>query len=110
LEEYTMTIETENEKRPRGKNGDAEESKDPVQVIREGAIAASIWQRQGPSGYAYYDFTLSRSWKSASSGRTGYSKNFFSRNAEELLSVTRKATEWIAEREPQLAEPQSEAA
>ncbi len=26
-----------------------------------GAIAASIWQRQSPSGYAYYDFSLSRS-------------------------------------------------
>lgn len=104
-----MTIELENEKSPLGKKGDSEESKDPVQVIREGAIAASIWQRQGPSGFAYYDFTLSRSWKSVSSGRTGYSKNFFSRNAEELISVTRKATEWIAEREPQLAE-QAEAA
>ena len=105
-----MTIETDNEKRPPGKKNDAEELKDPVQVIREGAIAASIWQRQGPSGYAYYDFTLSRSWKSVSSGRTGYSKNFFSRNSEELISVTRKATEWIAEREPQSADVHAEAA
>ena len=105
-----MTTDIENEKLTRGKKGDAEESKDPVQVIRDGAIAASIWQRQGPSGYAYYDFTLSRSWKSVSSGRTGYSKNFFSRNSEELLSVIHKATEWIAEREPQQAAAQSEAA
>ena len=105
-----MTIETNNEKPSRKQTSEGEESKDPIQVIREGAIAASIWQRQGPSGYAYYDFTLSRSWKSVSSGRTGYSKNFFSRNADELLSVTRKATEWIAEREPQLAEQPAEAA
>ena len=31
------------------------ESTEPVIVIRNGAIAASIWQRQSPSGYAYYD-------------------------------------------------------
>lgn len=94
-----MTIETNNVNRAGDAQADAKESKDPVQVIRDGAIAASIWKRQGPSGYAYYDFTLSRSWKSASTERTGYSKNFFSRNVEELLFVTRKATEWISERE-----------
>ena len=105
-----MTIETNKETPIRDAAEGAKESKDPVQVIREGAIAASIWKRQGPSGYAYYDFTLSRSWKSASTERTGYSKNFFARNVEELLSVTRKAAEWIAEREPQVAEQPAEAA
>ena len=94
-----MTTEMNQTGNTRRKKTEGEESKEPVEVIREGAIAASIWKRQGPSGYAYYDFTLSRSWKSASSGRTGYSKNFFSRNVEELVSVTRKATEWIAEHE-----------
>lgn len=87
---------TENEMNEKTKN---QENKDPVHVVREGAIAASIWKRQGPSGFAYFDFTLSRSWKSASTERTGYSKNFFSRNIDEIISVSRKAAEWIAEHE-----------
>lgn len=75
------------------------ETVEPVHVIREGAVAASIWKRQSPSGFAYYDYSLSRSWKSMSSGKTGYSKNFFDRNETELLNVIKKATSWIAERQ-----------
>lgn len=74
----------------------------PVHTVREGAIAASIWLRQSPSGFPYYDFSLSRSWKSVSSGRTGYSKTFFGRNQTELMSVIKAATNWIAERETNL--------
>jgi hypothetical protein len=71
----------------------------PVHTIREGSVAASIWQRQSPSGYAYYDYSLTRSWKSMSSGNTGYSRNFFSRNQQELFTVIEKATQWIAAHE-----------
>ena len=52
MEEQTAT-------KSRKKNDDAE-TVDPVHVIRKGAIAASIWQRQSPSGFAYHDFSLSR--------------------------------------------------
>lgn len=72
------------------------ESMDPVQVVREGAVAASIWRRQSPSGFAYYDFSLSRSWKSMNSGKTGYSKNFFDNNEVEICNVVKKAAAWIA--------------
>ncbi len=75
---------------------------EPVHTVREGAVAASIWLRQSPAGYPYYDFSLSRSWKSMSSGKTGYSKNFFSRNRAELVSVIDKATEWILREEANL--------
>jgi len=75
------------------------EPTEPVHTIREGAVAASIWQRQSLSGYAYYDFSLSRSWKSMSSNKTGYSKNFFARNGDEVKSVVEKACQWIRERE-----------
>ncbi|BBO34329.1 hypothetical protein [Lacipirellula parvula] len=92
-----MTIETETTSISSERK--SQEPRDPVHIIREGAIAASIWKRQGPSGFAYFDFTLSRSWKSASTERTGYSKNYFSRNVEELISVSRKAADWIAEHE-----------
>jgi hypothetical protein len=71
----------------------------PVHTIRAGAVAASIWQRQSPAGYVYFDYSLTRSWKSLSSGNTGYSKNFFSKNQEELLLVIEQASQWIAEHE-----------
>lgn len=71
------------------------ESTDPVEVIRKGAIAASIWQRQSPSGYAYYDYSLSRSWKSMSTEKMGYSKNFFDSNQADLIEVIQKASDWI---------------
>jgi len=71
----------------------------PVHTIREGAVAASVWRRQSPSGYAYYDFSLTRSWESLSSGSTGSSRNFFAKNRDELAQVIDAATKWIADRE-----------
>jgi hypothetical protein len=73
------------------------ESTEPVSVIRKGAIAASIWQRQSPSGFAYHDFSVSRSWKSLSTDRAGYSKNFFETNEVELIEVIQKASLWITQ-------------
>jgi hypothetical protein len=32
------------------------ETKDPVHMVRNGAIAASIWQRQSPSGHRRLTF------------------------------------------------------
>lgn len=68
----------------------------PVQVIRQGAIAASIWKRQTGSGHTYYDFSLSRSWKSAKTERTGYSTNFSEKNEQALVEVIQAASAWIA--------------
>lgn len=81
----------------------------PVKTIREGAIAASIWKRQAPSGFEYYEFTLSRSWKAQSSGREGYSPNFFARNATELENVIREAAIWIEGQQASLSAEQPEA-
>jgi hypothetical protein len=69
----------------------------PIHTIRAGAVAASIWRRQSPAGYVYFDFSLTRSWKSLSSGSTGYSRNFFARNHAELAEVIDKASRWIAD-------------
>lgn len=87
--------------RPRQDEPSAEKplSRAPVKVIREGAIAASIWQREGTSG-TFYDFTLSRSWKSDKTGKSGYSTNFIARNAEQLQKVITEASRYIAERQP----------
>jgi hypothetical protein len=86
------------------------ETTEPVTVIRKGAIAASIWQRQSPSGYAYYDFSLSRSWKSLSTEKTGYSRNFFETNENELIEVIQKASAWIIDHRKQDGGPESKAA
>ena len=68
----------------------------PVKTVRQGAIAANIWKRQAPSGFEYYDFSLSRSWKAKSSGKEGYSPNFFVENEEAISAVVRDAASWIA--------------
>ncbi len=73
------------------------ENMDPVHVVRRGAIAASVWKRQSPSGFAYYDFSLSRSWKSMSTEKMGYSKNFFETNQAELIEVIQQASAWISQ-------------
>lgn len=86
------------------------ESTEPVHVVRKGAIAASIWQRQSPSGYAYYDFSLSRSWKSLSTDKTGYSKNFFETNDADLIEVIQKASTWITANRVQEVTPEAKAA
>ena len=74
----------------------------PEITIRRGAVAASIWKRQAPSGFEYYDFSLSRAWKAKSSGRDGYSPNFFADNEEQLSVVVKEASGWIAERHADL--------
>jgi hypothetical protein len=73
----------------------------PIHTINEGSVAALIWRRQSPSGYAYYDFSLMRSWQSLSSGNIGCSKNFFAHNQSELVSVIHQATQWITNHEAQ---------
>ena len=85
------------QKEPKKKKAVAVET--PVHMIRAGAVGASIWRRQSPAGYVYFDFSLTRSWKSLSSGNTGHSKNFFAKNQEELLKVIQQASQWIAEHE-----------
>jgi hypothetical protein len=70
----------------------------PIHTIRQGGVGASIWRRQSPAGYVYYDYSLTRSWKSLSGGM-GYSRNFFARNQQELVSVIQQASRWIIEHE-----------
>jgi hypothetical protein len=68
----------------------------PVKTVRHGAVAASIWRRQAPSGFEYFDFSLSRSWKTQSTGREGYSPNFFASNLDDLQATIDEAASWIA--------------
>lgn len=68
----------------------------PVKTIRQGAVGASIWRRQTPTGMEYFDFSISRSWKAKTTGKEGYSPNFFSSNEAELTQVIKDASTWIA--------------
>lgn len=76
-----------------------DESAKPIHVIREGAISASIYRRQSPSGFAYLDFSLTRSWKTQTSGKTGCSTNYFAINRHELVTAIDRAAAWIVANE-----------
>jgi len=67
----------------------------PVITIREGAVAASVWRRQSSAGKEYLEFSLSRSWKSKSGEKEGYSHNFFEANEKALVEVVIKACSFI---------------
>ena len=54
-----------------------------------------MWLKQSNTGYWYYDFSLSRSWKSMSSGKDGYSSNFFERNRDELHQTIDECCDYI---------------
>lgn len=72
----------------------------PVKTVRQGAVAASIWRRQAQNGLEYFDFSLSRSWKAKTTGKEGYSPNFFLGNEQELSAVIKEASSWIAGQQP----------
>ncbi len=71
----------------------------PAHVVRRGAIAASIWRRQTQTGFGYYDYSLSRSWKTKDGSKEGYSSSFFTRNEAEMHEVIAAASKWITEQE-----------
>lgn len=72
----------------------------PIKVIRNGAVAASIWKRQTPTGFEYLDFSLSRSWKMKTGEKEGYSQSFFERNEPALLEVVSQACDYIRHQQP----------
>lgn len=73
------------------------ETQKPLKTFRVGAIAASVWNRQTPTGFEYLDFSLSRSWKLKSGEKEGYSTSFFHNNEEALIEVIEQATAFIVE-------------
>ena len=74
------------------------ETQKPLKTFRVGAIAASVWKRQTPTGFEYLDFSLSRSWKLKSGEKEGYSTSFFHNNEEALVEVIQQASAFILER------------
>ena len=84
------------------------ETQKPLKTFRVGAIAASVWQRQTPTGFEYLDFSLSRSWKLKSGEKEGYSTSFFHNNEDALVDVIEQAAAFIFENTVPATELQSE--
>jgi hypothetical protein len=92
-----MTEEPKVEAKKKRDSGDGAK-KGPQQVIRDGSVAAMIWRRESATGFPYYEYSISRSWKNQA-GKTGYSQNYFGRNEAQLINVVGQATQWIADAE-----------
>jgi hypothetical protein len=67
----------------------------PVHSIVCGEIRADIAVRQSHSGYLYHDFSCYRQFACRSSGKITSSTSFFARNRDDLMQVTREASDWI---------------
>lgn len=73
----------------------------PTRTFREGAIGVSVWERQGKNG-AFYDFTVSRSYKQGENG-SAYASTFRADNADAMVRVVSAAAAWIREQRGNLA-------
>lgn len=93
-----MTDETTKTDTKKKKQTTAGDKQSPIHVIRDGGIAASIWEKTTAHGMTFLEFTLSRSWKSKN-GNTGYSQAYFVRNEAALLNVVTQAAAYIADAE-----------
>ena len=67
----------------------------PIHTIRRGAIKASIWRRQTPTGFEYLDFTIARTW-AQKNGKEASAANYFADNEIDLIDVVRDCSEFIA--------------
>ncbi len=68
------------------------------------AVAALISRDEASEGNAFLYFELSRSFRSKSTGNTGYSKKLFACNADAAKEVVERAAAWI-DAHPEAAEP-----
>ena len=63
----------------------------PIKIMRDGAVAASIWLRQTSVG-VFYDVTFSRCWKDEDTGRWGYSQSFSDYHLDPLAELAQEVT------------------
>jgi hypothetical protein len=67
----------------------------PEHTIRCGQVTASIHYRQSNTGFNYYDFTLSRCWKSMRNSKEVFGASLFEQNEDDAIKCIRQACEWI---------------
>jgi hypothetical protein len=75
---------------------DTMDTEKPIRIIRDGAVAASIWLRQTSAG-VFYDVTFSRCWKDEETGTWGYSQSFSDYHLDPLAELAQEAALWIAD-------------
>lgn len=74
----------------------SDDGQKPVHVITVGGLVASIYLRQAPSGYAYYAYSIKRSYRSLTTNNQIYSTDFFAENKLDLIAVITQASHWVA--------------
>jgi hypothetical protein len=67
----------------------------PEHVVRRGEVAAEVCLKQSNSGYAYFDFSLSRCWNSMATGKEAHGNSFFEKHEDDLIQAIREASAWI---------------
>ena len=70
----------------------------PEHVIRCGHVKASVYLRRSTCGYPYYDFGLSRTWKSMATGNQSHGTTFFDNNEDDLIEAVQNASAWIRQK------------
>jgi len=72
----------------------------PVKTFRQGVLAAHVWKRQSQTGYSFFEFSISRYYKSQNGDKEGYSSNYFARNQSAIVEVVQQASAWIENQNP----------
>lgn len=67
----------------------------PAHTIKVGDVAAEIYLRQSNTGFPYYDFQLTRTWKSMSSQKEVSGSSFFNAHRKDLTKAVEQASTWI---------------
>ena len=75
----------------------------PEHEISCGTVIASIYLRQSNCGFPYYDFSLSRTWKSMTTGKPAHGTSFFDKNETDLIQAIRKACTWVRDKNAEAA-------
>ncbi len=67
----------------------------PVHSVRCGQVTAAIYLRQSNAGYPYWDYSLSRCWKSMATGKESQGSSFFAEHENDLVRAIHEASEWL---------------
>lgn len=69
-----------------------------VHEVRSGETRAIVYQAQTNAGFKYFQFVLTRSWSSLSTGKESQGNSFFPSNEHEIIQAVREASAWIRAR------------
>ncbi|MGB7732641.1 MAG: hypothetical protein WBL72_03010, partial [Thermoguttaceae bacterium] len=67
----------------------------PIKVLVFGEITASVFEKQSLTGYRFYDYELTRTWKSMSTKKEAHGSTFFERNLDDIVTAARAASACI---------------